>query len=484
MGLDGNSVLCWLNQISSSLSPTDLLSQTQAPTTVPDPAKEPPQKRRRFGNSRRAVPLSPPRSTPRSKQAGSLSDSSLAPAPAPIETNVIAIATRMKRSRPHDGPNEADDIPEGAVDHPQTTPRLESHSTSSRRRLTKPTPSLASTAESCSGYSSPTKELSRMEIGPDGVSTRNMSLSAPDMPTSLRKMLLEMENFSRADGVVPKVLQKQIDKLRGKVGGFDAITRDYMYDNQDPVDEDHYRYRHCLDAVLEVTEQSSFCQDSHQMEDGWNNLVHSRLLTVALRDFPPKNGRMCLVPCTRAKITREYVSKSSVGKMIDYVLCINPLHSTMMQDEPEAAAAVDKVRGSADLGMINHTDHDGLRQLPLAVSIETKRRGENQTKAEAQMGTWLSAQWNFLARHTNEEMLDRLEFIPGLLVVGDEWKFVACSRLGGKKILWLERVIGSTSNELGTFQVLAAIRRLTTWAIEKYWPWYKKVILGIAPQSS
>ncbi|GKT67423.1 methyltransferase type 11 [Colletotrichum tofieldiae] len=95
----------------------------------------------------------------------------------------------------------------------------------------------------------------------------------------------------------------------------------------------------------------------------------------------------------RAKAIKEYLPKPTLGKMVSYMLCINTLNASAAKGEREIAAAISSLLKRAPLGMINHTDHNGLRYLPRAVGIETKRCSKNYTEAEAaQMGSWLSAQ--------------------------------------------------------------------------------------------
>ena len=122
-----------------------------------------------------------------------------------------------------------------------------------------------------------------------------------------------------------------------------------------------------------------------------------------------------------AKIIREYLPVTQSGKMVDYAISVDPL-----QDESPGLTceAIDNLRRRMPLRTVNHTDFDALRNRPIAVSIETKRRGERGIKAKAQISTWHAAQWKFLTELVGAR-ISTPEFIPALIVIGDEWKFVA-----------------------------------------------------------
>ncbi|KPM42334.1 hypothetical protein AK830_g4229 [Neonectria ditissima] len=161
--------------------------------------------------------------------------------------------------------------------------------------------------------------------------------------------------------------------------------------------------------------------------------------------------------------------------MVDYAVAIDPL-----QDKPHAAvaSAINALRKSQPLGTVNHTDFEALRNRPISFSIGTKQRGEQQGQVETQMSLWHAAQWKFLYRLVGDEICT-LDYIPALIVIGDQWKFVASTYSNNMTVMWVDCVLGSTNSELGTFQVMAGIRRLGKWASDMYWPWYKDKVLHI-----
>ncbi|WQF90265.1 Putative PD-(D/E)XK nuclease [Colletotrichum destructivum] len=215
-------------------------------------------------------------------------------------------------------------------------------------------------------------------------------------------------------------------------------------------------------------------QETLQVESAWNIMVHSQVLTASLFGSFPRPDLLCAVPCTHARIMKWYFPSVNSSRMVNFALAVNP----RLDPDPRVMPAIDALWSRLVFGVVNHTNYDALRERPVAVSIETKRRGEQQSKAEVQMGVWHAAHWAFLASHVKDR-LATLFFLPGLLIVGDEWKLVASSYVNGQTILFLDRSIGSTNSELGTLQIMAVLRRLRRWVEETYWPWYKREMLGL-----
>lgn len=93
-------------------------------------------------------------------------------------------------------------------------------------------------------------------------------------------------------------------------------------------------------------------------------------------------------------------------------------------DQPITEDAALSLRRALTDNSINHTSCPPLRSHPLSVSIETKRSGESEQKAQLQMGVWQAAQWKLLSELAGDE-LGKLTFIPGIFIHGHEGKFVA-----------------------------------------------------------
>lgn len=96
------------------------------------------------------------------------------------------------------------------------------------------------------------------------------------------------------------------------------------------------------------------------------------------------------------------------------------------------SAADDINRGKGGgLRSINQTGYGPLQFSPIAVSVETKASGDQQT-GRLQLGVWTAAWHRRMEafRHADEHETPRpIVTLPLLLVVGDEWHlFLTCDR--------------------------------------------------------
>lgn len=87
------------------------------------------------------------------------------------------------------------------------------------------------------------------------------------------------------------------------------------------------------------------------------------------------------------------------------------------------------------------------------------------------------------------KVLDELGCLPGVVVQGHRWLFVFSTpefRLErvdeGKDrhrtAFWTELEFGSTRTILGSYQIVAGLRRLAKWANTVYVPWYTRHVLS------
>lgn len=185
--------------------------------------------------------------------------------------------------------------------------------------------------------------------------------------------------------------------------------------------------------------------------------------------------------------------------MVD--MCI---YASVNHDEKLKAAVVEFSKRSPTTS-VNHTDFTITQDRPILISIETKKHGAQGDKAQAQMSVWHAAQWSFLrwavgqkllrqqqalgldAPITDEEQrehtalklaaLEKLGFIPGIIVQGHRWHLVLSTYSAGKTTLWAEWEFGSTKGLLDICQVVAGVRELTAWGRDVYLPWFKENVL-------
>jgi hypothetical protein len=191
--------------------------------------------------------------------------------------------------------------------------------------------------------------------------------------------------------------------------------------------------------VLYILECAADCLRMGRSEAAWNNEVHFPLLCLALRPRV-KSAFQRLVNvtnCSTASIVPDYRIRFAPDKKIDFCVYLDPHHDTI---DTNIASMVDTVRARLPLLSINPTDDLSLLSNPIAISIETKRPGEGLDTANLQVATFLTAHLTLLQRLVDagaaipvdegERMpsVDDLGFLPGLIVQGNTWNFIAASR--------------------------------------------------------
>lgn len=183
-----------------------------------------------------------------------------------------------------------------------------------------------------------------------------------------------------------------------------------------------------------------------------NALSHHSLLHLAV---PKLWNLQCVSNSTHsstAGIIKEYVPCSASGKKVDFCIYVDPSYSATS----ESSHQISTLRRTLPLHSINITDLEAVNKTPIAVSIETKRANAALDQAELQIGVWQAAQWNMLealvtqrvarsatalggqgaggVEHKVAEALERLPFLPALIVHGHEWKLAATTREGKKTV--------------------------------------------------
>ncbi|KAH8661187.1 hypothetical protein BGZ61DRAFT_369428 [Ilyonectria robusta] len=368
-------------------------------------------------------------------------------------------------------------VPEASASPTKRQNRRRAH----RTHTASPIPSLSSQSESqsyTSGRSSPTKRLATLELNHDGIETRVMSLTNPLLPETLAEILSELEFCSNGLGVVSRSCKDEIQAQAQANRSF-SLFRDFMY--ADPETRDTLGPTPSVPDVMWILEEARECQDTMQSESGWNMGVHFPLLHKAIYGQRRQKQLVGVAACTTAKIIKEYLPCDSPAKMVDFSIYLAPDAGPLTNETKAAVDAISSLRRVLPCGVINHTDFFPLRSRSMVVSIETKKRGGAQQEAELQIGTWHTAQWKFLSRLVSDAggTFDGLPFLPGIVVQGHEWSFVATTREGPKTILWLEQGFGSTTTALGVYKIVWGLQRIARWAEDVYWPWFKKNALGV-----
>ena len=344
--------------------------------------------------------------------------------------------------------------------------------------MQSPLPSIGAVTESsersqASGRSSPLKQLRAMELSSDRIKTKVLDSTDPNLPAALSQLLVELEDCNDGYGVISNNREAEIKGKAEQIPG-SRIFRDFMF--APSAGRDQLGLTPSFDEVADLVKEALHCQDTKRSESGWNMAVHYPLLRRALYDPARQSHLVGFEPCTTARIIRDYLPAGATGKMVDFCICVNA------EGDQVAYNAIERISRALPTQVINHTDEYALRNWPIAVSIETKRQGDERlAAAELQLGTWHTAQWSLLERLVTQSggTFDGLPFLPAIVVHGHIWSFAATTREGETTSLWLEQGFGSTSNLLGVYKTVWGLQRLAKWTSDVYWPWFRKNALGV-----
>ncbi|EGU75115.1 hypothetical protein FOXB_14372 [Fusarium oxysporum f. sp. conglutinans Fo5176] len=185
-----------------------------------------------------------------------------------------------------------------------------------------------------------------------------------------------------------------------------------------------------------------------------------------------------------ASIIPDYRIRFAPDKKIDFCVYLDPHHDP---NDTNIASTVDAVRAHLPGLSINPTDDLSLLSNPIAIPIETKRPGEGLDTANLQVATFLTAHLTLLQRLLDAgasvpvqdgekaPSVDDLGFLPGLIVQGNTWNFIAASRQDSRIVIWSETSLGSTGDIFGIYQIVASLQLLRQWIGTTYWPWLRRV---------
>lgn len=71
-----------------------------------------------------------------------------------------------------------------------------------------------------------------------------------------------------------------------------------------------------------------------------------------------------------------------------------------------------------------------------------------------------------------------IEFLPGIMVHGHQWQFVASPLEEGRARLYHEQDIGSTGSHLGIYRLAITLQCIKRWIEQTYWPAFKDTVLA------
>ncbi|KAI1044199.1 hypothetical protein LB505_008627 [Fusarium chuoi] len=346
--------------------------------------------------------------------------------------------------------------------------------------------SSMSSASGRSGASSPRKQLAAMALSSHGVETRAMS-DPSGLPQSLAAMRAKLLQFSRGRGILGENgLESVQDEAAAR-----ALHPDMgaIYEDKEfccSTRRDELGTTPSPEDVVYVLECAGDCLRMGRSEAAWNHEVHFPLLCLALRNRS-RGAFQHLVnvtSCSSASIIPDYRIRFAPDKKIDFCVYLDPHHDP---NEKNISSTVDTVRARLPALSINPTDDLSLLSKPIAIPIETKRPGEGLDTANLQVATFLTAHLTLLQRLVDAgasvpvqdgqkaPSVDDLGFLPGLIVQGNTWNFIAASRQDSRTVIWSETSLGSTGDIFGIYQIVASLQLLRQWINTTYWPWLRRV---------
>ncbi|KAK1569820.1 uncharacterized protein LY79DRAFT_66909 [Colletotrichum navitas] len=297
-----------------------------------------------------------------------------------------------------------------------------------------------------------------------------------DIPTSLKSMWRDIDRYDKGIGTIGLAEKDAVEAAQRTSPEYEQdIFESFFYEQEPQVGEGA---RSALGptpsvaSVLDIMERGISCRDEQMDEAGWNQIVHGQILELAFAGLWRKNDEIVVFsPCTSATIMSNYTD--TVSRKVDFCVCIRP--------DALSSIAIQAIRDQDVMASvsINHTDFPPLQARPIALSIETKIHGEGLNNAEAQLVTWHAAQWRLLDRLVSraEPKMQLPEFLPGIIIQGHDWSFVASTKQGDQVTLWTSQHIGSSAKVTGVYQIVCVLQYLKRWIENTYWPWFKQAVL-------
>ncbi|GJC90455.1 hypothetical protein ColLi_13293 [Colletotrichum liriopes] len=317
---------------------------------------------------------------------------------------------------------------------------------------------------------SPKKQLVDRQNKPWPILVRQYGPDEAGLPSSLRQLWKDLARYSRGTKVIAKSAEEEITAAKATSPHLDTIEPWY-YD--DTATRDELGPSPPVTQVLSLLADAKVCSNEGFCEASWNMTVHREVLKLAMRQYTPTSDEeVFFIPCPTAKIMDAYTDTRGPSRKVDFCMLIEP--QGLAADAIRAIQYQDQLFSQS----LNHTDYQPLRRRPVALSIETKAPGEGINDAQSQLLVWLEAQWRVLERLSNraEPPLPLPEFLPGVIVEGHQWYFVASTRSKTETILWMKQLIGTTEEAIGIYSVVCTLQYLAHWIRAVYWPAFQRLL--------
>lgn len=395
---------------------------------------------------------------------------------AAVAATAMDDAPKTPQKRRRDEKFDADQTPRG-LQPPPAHGSLDAPDTSDSLSLCSGSADDASNASNTStrsGRSSPRKREIALRLTTQYPVYREPidTTAPPPLPQTVLDLLRDLISISSGkQAVIPSIFKGSLPSS----WLYDPNNDDGLFfpleDDQNDGSEQDFALRHRHAILRDVCDQSRFCESRIEHEAGWNELVHSRLLSDALGGLASVHFRN-ITACRVRPAFRD--PDPAVGETkVDYGIFLN-------------SPAVDTESLRSELGTVPVT-HFGLSDnapTPLAISIETKSAAADKLMGSTQLATWVRAHFRHLEIAHNTLQVKRaaignplaLPALPLVFALGSEWFVQVACRREGKTFIYHSVAIGKSDTLHGCYKISAAIRRLAGWATKHFAAWWSDAL--------
>ncbi|KPM35742.1 hypothetical protein AK830_g10831 [Neonectria ditissima] len=251
---------------------------------------------------------------------------------------------------------------------------------------------------------------------------------------------------------------------------------------------------HELDFLSDIGNTAQDCQVHTRAEVTWNMLVHQPLLQHALAG----HATVQVEPSLTAKILAPFSPITSgrgggsviENKMIDFCLTLwlnDGKPRELLDDNDAKASSVDAKLISAiaekvwsqpsDAQSVNQTGYPPLQFAPIACNIETKTSAIQQD-GELQLSVWTAAWYQRITMLVPGRISQHgIITLPLLYIVGHDWKLSFASWREDRIEIIGSLVLGDTRTLLGSYTIIAVLRKIGDWIATDYRAWIEKMFL-------
>ncbi|KAH7016011.1 uncharacterized protein B0I36DRAFT_336329 [Microdochium trichocladiopsis] len=315
----------------------------------------------------------------------------------------------------------------------------------------------------------------------------SLSAAEPAPPPRLSKLVDQLKNLDADRHFVWPQVRAAVEERAQSDQRFKQLARSIWYapgiEGQDDELQPVRGPPPSVEMLGDILDDSADCAAWMDPEPSWNDAVHWQMLRQAVVKDPQFRATLRVSNCTTATIRAAFSHQSAAGLATASVGILGTANAKLgavaasTNTSTSTSKKVDYCvtildRGDARIAqlvkagvLLNHTAFEPYTKTPIGLSIETKARKADEDEALAQIGVWISAQYQCLQDLIQRSMpsleqaqaawrtaLKELEFLPGVVVLKHLWFFVAATRPAPERpdtLVWHRVYMGSTETPEG-----------------------------------